>query len=146
MMDLDHFKQFNDRHGHQEGDSAIRHHADIMKRIFKRQTDILGRYGGEEFIAVTMAPAAAEVSNQAAEILARWENSEMADKAKDSERLLSCSIGICCGYATEFEALTDMIRLADQALYCAKNRGRARFVVAQTGVPENQWESGYAAQ
>lgn len=143
MMDLDHFKKFNDRFGHQEGDRAICLHADIMRRVFKRRTDILGRYGGEEFIAVTMAPAAAELSNQAADILAHWKNSAMAGEGKDGKRLLSCSIGICRGYAADFDALADMIQLADQALYCAKNRGRARFVVAQAGVPERQWETGY---
>ncbi len=131
MMDLDHFKQFNDCYGHQEGDRAIRFQADIMRGVFKRQADILGRYGGEEFIVVAAGQTASESERQAAEVLAEWEKMAMPNEGNRDDRFLSCSIGICHGLAAGFGSLESMIRAADEALYCAKEKGRGTFVVAE---------------
>jgi len=139
MMDLDHFKRFNDHFGHQEGDRAIRCHASIMKRVFRRQTDVLGRYGGEEFIAVTMGQGARDVKRQAEQLLREWRIEAIPREDHKAGDFLSCSIGICQGDASDFDSLDLMIRLADQALYCAKNRGRAQFVIADPAKPEDQW-------
>lgn len=141
IMDLDHFKQFNDRYGHQAGDRAIRCQADIMRTVFKRQTDFLGRYGGEEFIAVTLGHGPDEARRQAAEVLALWQKTATASADSPSGDFLSCSIGICQGSAADFDSLEDMILAADQALYCAKNMGRGRFVVAVSGKRHGQWAS-----
>jgi diguanylate cyclase (GGDEF)-like protein len=130
MMDLDHFKQFNDRYGHQEGDRAIRSQADIMRRVFKRQTDILGRYGGEEFIAVIESPDVHQFERLAAEVLTQWQDLALPNENSPNSKVLNCSIGICQGLANEFDSIEDMIRRADEALYCAKKQGRARFVMA----------------
>ncbi len=130
MMDLDHFKHFNDYYGHQEGDRAIRCQADIMRAVFKRQADILGLYGGEEFIAAAAGQSASEFERLAAEVLAEWEKMAMPNEGNPDDKFLSCSIGICHGLAADFDSLDDMIRMADEALYCAKNGGRGTFVVA----------------
>jgi len=130
MMDLDHFKQFNDRYGHQEGDRAIRLQADIMRQVFKRQTDILGRYGGEEFMAVIEGEHADRFELLAAEVLKQWQESAVPNEDSPDSKALSCSIGICQGLANEFDSIDDMIRRADEALYCAKKQGRARYVMA----------------
>ncbi|MBU2953745.1 GGDEF domain-containing protein [Marinobacter sp. F3R08] len=129
MIDLDHFKQFNDSYGHQEGDRAIRLQADIMRRVFRRQTDILGRYGGEEFMAVIEGSESGEFERQAAEVLKHWRNQALPNEASPDRRNLSCSIGICQGLANDFESVDDMIKRADEALYRAKNEGRARYVM-----------------
>ena len=139
MIDLDHFKQFNDFYGHQHGDRAIRCQADILRQVFKRQTDILGRYGGEEFLVVTAGDDGGEFEQRAAEILAGWRQKAMPNEGNPDAAYLSCSIGICHGPATDFESLEHMIRLADQALYCAKERGRDMYVVAAPTVPQDQW-------
>ncbi len=141
ILDLDHFKLFNDRYGHQAGDRAIRCQADIMRAVFRRQTDILGRYGGEEFIAVTPSHGSDECGRQAAEVLALWRNMEMRSEDSPSGEFLSCSIGICEGLAADFDSHEDMILAADQALYCAKNKGRGRFVVAELGKRQGQQAS-----
>jgi diguanylate cyclase (GGDEF)-like protein len=130
MMDLDHFKQFNDRYGHQEGDRAIRIQADIMRQVFKRQTDILGRYGGEEFMAVIESEHADRLERLAAEILEEWQERAVPNKDSPNSKVLSCSIGICQGLARDFDSIEDMIRKADEALYCAKKQGRDRYVIA----------------
>lgn len=129
MMDLDHFKQFNDRYGHQEGDRAIRIQADIMRQVFKRQTDILGRYGGEEFMAVIEGEHADRFERLASDILEKWQQHAVPNDDSPNSKALSCSIGICQGLAGEFDSIDDMIRRADEALYCAKKQGRARYVM-----------------
>lgn len=130
MMDLDHFKQFNDRYGHQAGDQAIRCQADIMSQVFKRQTDILGRYGGEEFIVVVEAPDSDSVAALAAEVLDQWKARAIANEDSPASRFLSCSIGICQGPASDFGSVEEMIRRADDALYQAKKAGRGQYVMA----------------
>lgn len=141
ILDLDHFKQFNDHYGHQAGDRAIRCQADIMRSVFKRQTDILGRFGGEEFIVVTLGHGSNESERQAAEVLALWRNKAMPSENSPSGEYLSCSIGICQGFAADFSSLEDMILAADQALYCAKNMGRGTFFVAEPSERQGQWAS-----
>jgi len=139
ILDLDYFKQFNDRYGHQAGDRAIRNQADIMRSVFKRQTDILGRYGGEEFIALTPVLHSNESERQANEVLALWRTMVMPNENSPSGECLSCSIGICQGQAADFDSLEDMILAADQALFCAKDKGRGTFVVAEPGKRKGQW-------
>jgi len=137
MLDLDFFKQFNDHYGHQEGDRAIRIQADILRAVFRRQTDVLGRYGGEEFLVVTSGLSAAECETRASEMLQAWQQQALANEGSPDNRNLSCSIGICHGPAGGFLSLTEAISQADAALYDAKESGRARFVMvaadAQTG-------------
>ncbi|TYC57709.1 GGDEF domain-containing protein [Marinobacter sp. BW6] len=130
MMDLDHFKQFNDHYGHQQGDQAIRLQADIMRQVYKRQTDILGRYGGEEFMAVIEGEHFDRFEFLAAAVLKQWQERAVPNEDSPDSKVLSCSIGICQGLASEFDSIDDMIRRADEALYRAKKQGRARYVIA----------------
>ena len=128
MMDLDFFKQFNDHYGHQEGDRAIRVQADILRSVFRRQTDVLGRYGGEEFLVVTSGLSGAECEVRAREILHFWHQGAQANAGSPDGRNLSCSIGICQGPAIGFQSLNQAIHRADEALYQAKHQGRATYV------------------
>ncbi|SHK29540.1 diguanylate cyclase (GGDEF) domain-containing protein [Marinobacter antarcticus] len=129
MIDLDHFKQFNDCYGHQEGDRAIRCQADILRSVFKRETDILGRYGGEEFIVVAEGHSASESERQAARILTQWQDLAMPNEGSTSGKFLTCSIGICHGMPADYDSLENMIKTADEALYSVKERGRGRSIV-----------------
>lgn len=133
MLDLDFFKQFNDHYGHQQGDHAIRIQADILRAVFRRQTDILGRYGGEEFLVVTSGLSPAECETRASEVLQAWQQQALANAGSPDNRLLSCSIGICHGPAARFSSLEEAINQADAALYEAKEGGRARFVITTAG-------------
>ncbi|SOB78181.1 diguanylate cyclase (GGDEF) domain-containing protein [Marinobacter sp. LV10R510-11A] len=135
MIDLDHFKKFNDSYGHQEGDRAIRCQADILRAVFKRETDILGRYGGEEFIVVAPGDGKNDFERQAAQILAQWQALAMPNEDSPSGQSLSCSIGICHGLPTDYGSLENMIKAADEALYSAKEKGRGTFVVAEPARP-----------
>ncbi len=132
MIDLDYFKQFNDRYGHLVGDGALRHQAGILNNIFKRETDILGRYGGEEFMVIAPGGDVSEFERKAEAILAQWRELAIPHEDSPGEKFLSCSIGICYGMAAEFNSVEDMIEAADQALYAAKEGGRGMYLVAPT--------------
>jgi len=128
MVDIDFFKEFNDGHGHQEGDRAIVAQADILRQVFRRQTDVLGRYGGEEFLVTTMDISETDCDWQAAQIIRHWQYRNIPNAVGKGGRNLSCSVGVCHGRPATSTTLEDIIRCADEALYQAKHNGRACFV------------------
>jgi len=127
MFDIDHFKQVNDQHGHPNGDVVLR---EVAQRLLGtlRAEDALGRWGGEEFIAVLTESPAASIS-----LVAERMRKVIADKPfpLDSGDLITVtvSIGYTCGDG-EAEVL---VRQADDALYEAKAAGRNQVVGSTTG-------------
>ena len=122
MFDLDHFKQFNDRHGHLAGDDALRQMAAVL-RTSARDGDAVGRFGGEEFTVVLSdadLPAARAFYDRVAQRLAA------ADDPLISRLTISAGISV----ATDAVSAGDLFALADRALYVAKADGRARCVSA----------------
>ncbi len=122
MMDIDHFKQFNDTYGHLSGDEALRAIGVIIRK-HARSVDIAARYGGEEFaIILTDTP-----SKQAEEVAERLRSSVAGHtfSIKGEVASLTISIGL-----TSFPADSDtgegLVKVADNALYCAKSSGRNR--------------------
>jgi diguanylate cyclase (GGDEF)-like protein len=127
MLDLDHFKSVNDTHGHHIGDAVLKLVADTLKRSV-RETDLVGRYGGEEFII--LAP---ETSSKDAWIVGERVRATIAAASAAADGLpdVTTSIG---GVTTESEAVRafeDLVHVADAALYEAKDAGRNRVVVAR---------------
>jgi diguanylate cyclase len=122
MLDIDHFKAINDRHGHLEGDEVIRRVAEILRRAL-RENDVPGRYGGEEFGVLLPDTPAAGAEVIAERIRKRIEGAALT---KSGVRA-TVSIGIA---ELEGEDLnyTVAISRADRALYAAKARGRNRSV------------------
>ena len=125
MLDVDHFKQVNDRHGHPAGDVVLKSVADLLRGRF-RGTDALARYGGEEFMVLMPATGV----QQAQEVLEQVRQAlQDLPIALDSGETLRCTISI--GVAQHQPALTlnELISLADQMLYRAKQTGRNRVMV-----------------
>lgn len=121
MFDIDHFKTVNDEHGHRAGDEALRHIADLLRKTL-RETDLAGRYGGEEF-AVTLLDTDHEGAMIFAERLrALIENSSIY--FGDKQIKLTVSIGFACSDEKKFERYEKWIEAADQALYHSKQNGR----------------------
>ena len=120
VIDIDHFKQFNDRHGHLAGDDALRFVAGVF-RTAARKTDVIARYGGEEFAILlpdTTHDQAMVVANKL--VCAVREQSTASELGR---------ITVCAGVANSPDGGTDAKRLfemADAALYRAKNGGRDR--------------------
>lgn len=125
MVDLDHFKRVNDTYGHQAGDAALKHVADLM-RTRARTSDILIRYGGEEFLLVlpdTRLRGAMELANSLRE---RIQDHPLT--YGDLEVPIRASFGVAVLPPGEEISVKDMIGRADKALYAAKEKGRNRTV------------------
>jgi diguanylate cyclase (GGDEF)-like protein len=125
MLDLDHFKEINDRHGHATGDRALKHTAAALKAQL-REVDALGRFGGEEFL-VLMPGATVEAARPAAERL-RAALVTDAPRIEGATLSLSASIGIA-QWRGPAEEPSRLLMRADAALYRAKMRGRDCVVV-----------------
>jgi diguanylate cyclase (GGDEF)-like protein len=129
MIDIDHFKPYNDHHGHVEGDRCIRTVAQTLARVIHRSTDLVARYGGEEFAAIlpdTDQDAAAWLAEACRKALA---DLALPHHASSSGPCVSISIGLCSMTVdTDLPAET-LVTRADQALYEAKRGGRNRVRV-----------------
>lgn len=120
MFDIDHFKNVNDTHGHSCGDEALRHIADLLRKTL-RETDIAGRYGGEEF-AITLLDTDKEGAFIFAERLRTLiENSSV--HCDNKEIKMTVSIGFA-GFDKAFTSHERWIEAADKALYFSKENGR----------------------
>jgi diguanylate cyclase (GGDEF)-like protein/PAS domain S-box-containing protein len=128
MIDVDHFKQINDTFGHSVGDDVLREVA-ARCRTALRENDLFARFGGEEFVAVLVAPQAAELT-----AIAERVRRSIADPAISSGPLsipLTVSVGVASGLrqdASPESFLAALIAQADSALYTAKQSGRNRVV------------------
>ena len=128
MTDVDHFKRFNDRHGHPAGDALLKSIATLMQSHF-REGDIICRYGGEEFAIIApgadldLIRARAEALRLAArELRLTFDGAEVGE--------ISMSFGVACSQGRGGAGGHDLIVEADQALYRAKRDGRDRVEVA----------------
>ncbi|WP_354701635.1 hypothetical protein DSM112329_01961 [Paraconexibacter sp. AEG42_29] len=126
VVDLDNFKQINDRHGHQTGDSALEAFASALARSFPRRRDVVTRFGGDEF-AVILRDASAEDGCRLAErFLVAVRQLEVAGPRETLQ--LSASVGIAEAFPGE--AADSWFARADRALYEAKAAGRDRVAIA----------------
>jgi diguanylate cyclase (GGDEF)-like protein len=134
MIDLDHFKVVNDQYGHPFGDYVLRHLAEVVAGSI-RESDLVGRYGGEEF-AVALPEAGEEQAIRAAEKLREAiEATEFRHEGIPPESEPPVRITISLGVASLSTAVDqdqdefELIRRADQALYEAKRTGRNKVVL-----------------
>ncbi|WP_338766600.1 two-component regulator propeller domain-containing protein [Massilia sp. METH4] len=129
MVDLDWFKQYNERHGHAAGDAALRAVAGVLGRHGRRTTDVVARYGGEEF-AVLWAAGDAAVAQQGAQAIVA-EVAALALPHEDSPfGVLTVSIGVAA-MRPQSEGPQELVRRADEALLRAKVRGKNGTLMAQ---------------
>jgi len=132
MLDIDHFKDFNDRYGHPAGDEALRAFADILRSCI-REGDLAARYGGEEF-AVILPSVDDETAGSIAERIRSRTESTLISLAPGLTDRISVSIGIASA-PNESRDRVGLLRLADEALYRAKQNGRNRVETAATSKP-----------
>lgn len=131
MIDVDHFKAFNDTFGHEAGDTVLREVAECFRQSVRNE-DVVCRYGGEEFIII-LPETNEETAVERAEII-RQAVSKLRVRSKgETLRQISVSIGIAM-YPAPARDATDLVRLADRALYDAKHAGRDRVHVARESV------------
>jgi diguanylate cyclase (GGDEF)-like protein len=126
MLDIDQFKSINDRFGHVAGDHVIVQIADICRQE-KRKSDVVARFGGEEFLLLLPETNLAEAERVAERLRQLVETRDLSV----ASRAINATISIGVAEANPYmEAIFDLIKLADQALYNAKNAGRNRVCAA----------------
>jgi diguanylate cyclase (GGDEF)-like protein len=127
LIDLDHFKSINDTHGHLAGDEILREAASRLSSSI-RKTDLVGRYGGEEFFVI-FRETEAKVGHEQCERVRQ----ALCVDAIPYEQLrltITCSIGLVCT-PKGGQTITAIIAKADEAMYTAKSKGRNRVVTAE---------------
>ncbi len=131
FVDIDKFKLFNDTCGHQAGDDALKIVADILRSL-TRPGDFIGRYGGEEFLFILKNTDEAGAYGYAERIRLEIERRGKIMSGRFHGHLLTVSIGVSL-YSRRYAHYTDMIEVADQAMYRAKKEGRNRIVLLSGG-------------
>jgi diguanylate cyclase (GGDEF)-like protein len=132
MLDVDHFKRFNDTFGHDAGDIVLKHIGEILRRSI-RQGDVACRFGGEEFVLVLPGTGAAEALAVAERIRQSAQKLEVVYRSQSLGRI-TVSLGVAV-YPIAGETPAELIEAADQTLYKAKNAGRDRVELSGTNEP-----------
>lgn len=129
MIDVDHFKRFNDRYGHLVGDECLRRLSAIIKENIRRPGDLAARFGGEEFAVVLPATDYVGAFIVAEKIRKAVQQAQI-EHQDSGEGMVTVSIGVsACSPRTE-DTPDELISAADKALYVAKNNGRNASVIA----------------
>jgi diguanylate cyclase (GGDEF)-like protein len=133
MMDLDHFKDINDTLGHNFGDQCLKDFAELCQSQFQRKDDLLVRYGGEEFILVSVGSDAETMQQLLEDFLQRLEQHQV--RLNHQRGRCTVSIGWYCDIPPATMDSRSLVELADQALYQAKDAGRNCAVRSEATVP-----------
>lgn len=134
LLDVDHFKQFNDTYGHQAGDACLKAVAGAIRSAVIRTTDFAARYGGEEFVCIlpaTSGEGAAHIAERIREAVVGLGIPHAKSTAAD---LVTVSLGVVSVLAGAKASATETLALADTQLYEAKKAGRNRWLSVQIGL------------
>jgi len=124
FADIDHFKPYNDRYGHQAGDETLKAVADVLARFSRRPLDLAARYGGEEFAIVLFDTTRDHAVRIGEEIMAAVRALAIQHAGSGVAPVLTVSMGIACVVPVARRSSDGLVQLADQALYAAKDAGR----------------------
>lgn len=130
MMDIDFFKNYNDRYGHLEGDVCIERMGDVLKRVISEHSDIIARYGGEEFISVLINRELSEMIEIVKQIQLEVENLSILHEGS-VHGYVSLSFGVLAVENKNLYTAEELLKLVDICLYSAKEQGRNRMVSRQ---------------
>ena len=129
MCDIDYFKLYNDHYGHVKGDVCLKKIAGCFKNTFMRATDVPARFGGEEF-AVILPDTELDEARKLSEKLGKSIDSlNIIHEASSAADHVTISTGIACMLPGKQLSNTELIGMADQALYSAKANGRNRIEI-----------------
>lgn len=128
MMDIDHFKRYNDHYGHIDGDRSLKNVARELESLFPRAGELVARYGGEEFALILPETDIDTLSAQANRILTAIEKLSIPHCESSCSEILTLSIGIALA-TPPIKSPETLIERADKALYQAKHQGRNRYAI-----------------
>jgi diguanylate cyclase (GGDEF)-like protein len=130
MVDIDHFKLFNDHYGHLAGDECLRRVSHVLASCVRRAGEILARYGGEEFVMLMPGADQTQAVAMAQRCLNRIAQEAIPHGSSPSAQHVTFSIGIACVMPSGSREAASLVNAADTAMYRAKMAGRARYEVA----------------
>ncbi len=133
MIDIDHFKLYNDTYGHQEGDDCLKRVAEELGLSFQRSGECTARYGGEEFVVVLPDTSAEDAIRAAHRFIERLESLRIPHEKSPVGPWVTATVGIATERPSTGVPLTSLLLHADRALYRAKNAGRNRCFHAENG-------------
>jgi diguanylate cyclase (GGDEF)-like protein len=129
MADIDHFKGYNDRHGHLAGDACLKQVAQAIDSLANRASDLAARYGGEEFALILPNADARTAAEMAARVVQCVAALALRHGASDTAATVTVSVGVATRVPSPQAQPSELIAAADAALYQAKEGGRNRVVV-----------------
>lgn len=134
MLDIDHFKEFNDTYGHTAGDACLIRVADALRKVCKRPRDRVARFGGEEMVAILPDTDAHGAMLVAKAILQAVRELQIPHVRSAASPVVTVSAGIAVASNEHAESGLSLLQKADAALYAAKNEGRDRLVAYHSGL------------
>jgi diguanylate cyclase (GGDEF)-like protein len=134
MIDVDHFKLYNDHYGHPAGDTCLKKVTQIIRDCLNRPIDLIGRYGGEEFVVLLPEADSVGAMHVAQSINAALEEAALRHEVSPTHKYVTVSIGGASCVQTIPYSLEELIKRADRALYKAKHSGRNRSLVDDIAV------------
>jgi diguanylate cyclase (GGDEF)-like protein/PAS domain S-box-containing protein len=133
LVDIDYFKQFNDRYGHLAGDDCLMQVAAALKNCVRRTGDFVARYGGEEFACVLLRTGEKEARKAAQRIMDEIAGLNIVHEGSTIAEHLTVSIGVATVVPEKGQGYPDLIGAADRSLYAAKDKGRNRMATISKG-------------
>ncbi|WP_051333672.1 sensor domain-containing diguanylate cyclase [Aliagarivorans marinus] len=127
LLDIDCFKQFNDNYGHQKGDEALKVTAGLVSSVTKRGSDLVARYGGEEFAVLLPNTEEQGAEKVAGELVQAFEKRRFEHLFSKVKPHLTVSVGVATIQPAADRDYGELVAMADELLYKAKNSGRARY-------------------
>ena len=126
LFDVDYFKRYNDRYGHQAGDQCLQRIAQYLQQVPNRPHDLVARYGGEEFACILPMTALDDARRMAEEMLRCIRELRIENCASDIDSVITLSAGLATIIPNAKNNSADLLAAADQQLYASKAAGRAR--------------------
>jgi two-component system cell cycle response regulator len=130
VCDVDYFKAYNDRYGHQAGDDCLKRVAEALVNMVQRPADLVARYGGEELAVILPNTNETGASHVASQIASAIASLHIPHAASTISAHLTVSMGVASVIPDESRSPADLFAAADQALYAAKQQGRNRYCMA----------------
>ena len=128
LLDIDHFKAYNDSYGHQEGDHCLKQISHVISRTVNRQKDLVARYGGEEFCCILPATSYENAMSVANKIRSNVEALQLPNQGSSINDYVTISLGVVTTIPGTATTSAEILAIADKNLYVAKNSGRNQVI------------------
>lgn len=132
MLDVDHFKAYNDHYGHPQGDACLQRVGALLQATIRRAGELAARYGGEEFVVVMPGASLERAQETAESLLNAIRTAHIPHASSPVAPVVTVSLGVAAGTPSLTDTREHLLKEADTALYEAKHQGRNRVVLIQS--------------